>query len=78
MNEIRTISRLGASTRYGRGVRRGLALLLGLAVLLGVASIAEVARAAPRPIAGTTLDGKRLSLADLRGKPVVINVWSSW
>ena len=33
MNEIRTISRLGASTRYGRGVRRGLALLLGLAVL---------------------------------------------
>ena len=34
-------------------------------------------RPAP-PIAGTTLDGKRLALADLRGKPVVINVWSSW
>lgn len=31
-----------------------------------------------QPIAGTTLEGKRLSLADLRGKPVVINVWSSW
>jgi hypothetical protein len=30
------------------------------------------------PIAGRTIEGKRLSLADLRGKPVVINVWSSW
>jgi hypothetical protein len=56
-------------------VRRGLALLIGLAVLVGVVSAAPGAR---QPIAGTTLDGKRLALADLRGKPVVINVWSSW
>ena len=25
-----------------------------------------------------TLDGKQLSLAKFRGKPVFINVWSSW
>jgi hypothetical protein len=35
--------------------------------------------AKPKPaIAGVTLDGKRLTLASLRGKPVLINVWSSW
>ena len=27
---------------------------------------------------GATLDGDRLSLADLRGKPVFVNVWASW
>jgi hypothetical protein len=35
------------------------------------------ARAAP-VVAGRTLDGRSLSLASLRGKPVVVNVWSSW
>jgi hypothetical protein len=50
-----------------------------LALLVAVALTAAAAGAAPKPtIAGTTLDGKRLSLADLGGKPVVINVWSSW
>jgi len=29
-------------------------------------------------VAGETLDGERLSLADFRGKPVFVNVWSSW
>jgi hypothetical protein len=29
-------------------------------------------------IAGETLDGERLSLADFRGEPVFVNVWSSW
>ena len=29
-------------------------------------------------IAGTGLDGKRFDVADLRGKPVFVNVWSSW
>jgi len=33
----------------------------------------------PAPaIEGTTLDGERLSLADFRGRPVLVNVWSSW
>ena len=54
------------------------ALMLALLVAV-TASVAGGAAAAPKPpIAGTTLDGKRLSLAGLRGKPVVINVWSSW
>jgi cytochrome oxidase Cu insertion factor (SCO1/SenC/PrrC family) len=27
---------------------------------------------------GETLDGERLSFADLRGKPTFVNVWASW
>ncbi len=30
------------------------------------------------PVAGTTLDGEELALADFRGRPVLVNVWSSW
>jgi cytochrome oxidase Cu insertion factor (SCO1/SenC/PrrC family) len=30
------------------------------------------------PVEGTTLDGEPISLADFRGKPVFVNVWSSW
>jgi len=29
-------------------------------------------------IAGTGLDGEALSIAELRGRPVLVNVWSSW
>jgi cytochrome oxidase Cu insertion factor (SCO1/SenC/PrrC family) len=29
-------------------------------------------------LAGTSLDGERLALVDLRGRPVLVNVWSSW
>jgi cytochrome oxidase Cu insertion factor (SCO1/SenC/PrrC family) len=33
----------------------------------------------PAPeIAGTTLDGEELSLADFRGRAVLVNVWSAW
>jgi hypothetical protein len=33
----------------------------------------------PAPtIQGTTLDGETVSLADFRGRPVLVNVWSSW
>lgn len=35
-------------------------------------------RAAPPPLAGRTLGGRRLDLADLRGHVVVLNVWGSW
>jgi cytochrome c biogenesis protein CcmG/thiol:disulfide interchange protein DsbE len=35
-----------------------------------------VAEGRPAPaFAGTTLDGERLSLADLRGRPVIVNFW---
>jgi hypothetical protein len=81
VNEFRT--RCARATgdnggRYGSRVRRGLALIAIAAVaallLVGAAGAAE-----PKaPVAGITLDGTRLSLADLRGKPVLINVWSSW
>jgi hypothetical protein len=27
---------------------------------------------------GRTLDGEQLSLAELRGTPVFVNVWASW
>jgi hypothetical protein len=29
-------------------------------------------------IAGTDLDGMRVDVADFRGTPVFVNVWSSW
>jgi hypothetical protein len=34
--------------------------------------------AAEAGLEGQTLDGGRLSLADLRGTPVFVNVWASW
>ena len=38
--------------------------------------------ASSRPVSpaieGTTLEGDRVSLADFRGRPVFVNVWSSW
>jgi hypothetical protein len=40
---------------------------------------ADAANRTPAPqIEGVSLDGERISLADLRGKPVFVNVWSSW
>lgn len=29
-------------------------------------------------IEGVTIDGERIALADFRGRPVFVNVWSSW
>jgi hypothetical protein len=59
--------------RYG-----GLVSTLALAAVLLVGTASAAERPQAPPIAGKTLDGKRLSLAQLRGKPVLINVWSSW
>ena len=48
-------------------------------LLVALVTAAAVGAGTARPpIAGVTLEGKRLALADLRGKPVLINVWSSW
>jgi hypothetical protein len=38
----------------------------------------EPARERAPAIAGASLDGDPISLADLRGQAVLINVWSSW
>lgn len=57
-------------------VARG--LLVVLVVLVAVGSAAAATRpAAPRTV-GLTLEGERLALSSLRGRPVLINVWSSW
>jgi uncharacterized protein YceK len=37
----------------------------------------ESREAAPR-LAGEALDGSPIELADFRGRPVLVNVWSSW
>ena len=51
-----------------------LCLLLVVPAALGAVSPRTQA---PRTV-GLTLEGERLSLAQLRGKPVFVNVWSSW
>lgn len=40
--------------------------------------LTEAEREKPGPVAGTTLDGDEVSLAQYAGKVVVINVWGSW
>ncbi|MFB7866226.1 TlpA family protein disulfide reductase [Streptomyces sp. NPDC056069] len=44
----------------------------------GVSTVAKGERQAPKKIAGETLEGERLDVADLKGKVVVLNVWGSW
>ncbi len=43
-----------------------------------VTVVPEGQRRAPAPISGTTIDGKRVSLADFAGRIVVMPVWGSW
>ncbi|MFD3524738.1 TlpA family protein disulfide reductase [Streptomyces sp. NPDC058653] len=44
----------------------------------GVQTVAVADRQPVDEIAGETLEGKRLDVADLKGKVVVLNVWGSW
>jgi hypothetical protein len=65
---------------------RPLAVALAVCTLALVGCGGEQEEAAPPPtteasqgtIAGTGLDGEPVSIADLRGRPVLVNVWSSW
>lgn len=45
---------------------------------VGVTAYASASRVAMPPLSGTTLDGRRLAVADLRGHVVIINIWASW
>ncbi|HEU0303406.1 MAG TPA: hypothetical protein VFR32_02380 [Gaiellaceae bacterium] len=51
---------------------------LACALVATAAAAPEAVRKPAPAIAGVTLDGRQLSLAKLRGKPVFINVWASW
>ncbi|MFF7182893.1 redoxin family protein [Streptomyces sp. NPDC008121] len=44
----------------------------------GISTVAKGERTAPHTIAGETIEGERLDVADLKGKVVVLNVWGSW
>ncbi|MEU0989772.1 TlpA disulfide reductase family protein [Streptomyces sp. NPDC005953] len=44
----------------------------------GISTAAEGHRKATKKVAGDTLEGEQLDLADFKGKVVVVNVWGSW
>lgn len=44
----------------------------------GVSTVAKGERKPVAELSGETLEGKRLDVADLKGKVVVLNVWGSW
>jgi hypothetical protein len=53
--------------------------LAGVLTALVVVGVASAATPQPAPAtAGPTVTGGKASLAALRGKPVFVNVWSSW
>ncbi len=54
--------------------------LLAVAALAAVIVVgaASAARTPASAIAGPTVTGGAASLAGFRGKPVFVNVWSSW
>jgi hypothetical protein len=58
---------------------RALAALIALGTVFLTAAPGEAATRPKAPrVVGLTLEGKRVNLAQFRGKPVFINVWSSW
>jgi hypothetical protein len=50
----------------------------GTETAAGTETTAETETTSSSRVSGTTLDGRSISLDDYRGKPVLVNVWSSW
>jgi cytochrome oxidase Cu insertion factor (SCO1/SenC/PrrC family) len=50
----------------------------GLEAQLRALNIIPLDGATPEPFALSTLDGQRLSLADLEGRPVLLYFWATW
>ncbi len=63
----------GCSNDLGSSGDQGYVAGRGIITTLPVAE-----RKQPGEVAGETIDGKSLSLADYAGKVVVVNVWGSW
>lgn len=43
-----------------------------------LATVTTAGRPPAPPLSGTTIDGESIALSDFQGRPVLINVWSSW
>lgn len=72
---------VGLSVRRSRGRRALLAALAGIALIYGAATMVlerQAVRPLPRGIVLTALDGRRLELDKLRGRPFVVSLWASW
>lgn len=59
-------------------MRRLTPVILTCLALVVVATAAAATRKPAPATAGPTVTGGKASLAALRGKPVFVNVWSSW
>jgi cytochrome c biogenesis protein CcmG, thiol:disulfide interchange protein DsbE len=68
------------SSRPHRAPRRlGAGLVALLAIAVGCDRGPQVAIGKPVPAySAVTLDGRAVSLADLRGRPVLLNIWATW
>ncbi|MDQ6686181.1 MAG: TlpA family protein disulfide reductase [Actinomycetota bacterium] len=67
------LSACGGGGQVGSTGDKGYIDGLGAITKLSVAD-----RKKPGPVAGKTIGGRRVSLADFSGRVVVINVWGSW
>jgi thiol-disulfide isomerase/thioredoxin len=68
-----TLSACGGGGTSGGGGKTGFVTNTG-----GISTVAKADRRSVNDLSGETLEGKKLDVADLKGKIVVLNVWGSW